>query len=97
EKQLLTAENKLAAAIVISTPDDLNEDGLPLTEIFEELDDNGNIISSRVSTPGSSKAQLLEVLEKAGVKDLKDGTPEILKQETSKEEAPAELKVQPEF
>lgn len=95
EKQLLAAENKLAAAIVISTPDALNEDGLPLTEIFEELDDNGNVISSRLSTPGSSKAQLLEVLEKAGVKDLKDGTSEVLKQETAKDEAPAELKVQP--
>lgn len=69
-KQIQTAEDKLAAATIISTPDVRNEEGLPLTEIFEELDEEGNVISSRTSTPGSAQPQLLEVLKKAGVSDL---------------------------
>lgn len=67
-KQTQVAEDKLAAATIISTPDVRNEEGLPLTEIFEELDEEGNVVSSRISTPGGAKPQLLEVLEKAGVK-----------------------------
>jgi unconventional prefoldin RPB5 interactor 1 len=70
EKQLETAENKLAAATVISNPDVRNEEGLPLTEIIEELDEDGNVISGRIETQGSARGQLLEALEKAGVKDL---------------------------
>ncbi|RDW73435.1 hypothetical protein BP6252_07342 [Coleophoma cylindrospora] len=70
EKQMEKAEHKLAVATVISTPEVRNEEGLPMTEIFEELDEEGNVISSHTSTPGSAKQQLLEVLQKAGVKDL---------------------------
>lgn len=70
QKQITTAEEKLAAATIISTPDVRNEEGLPLTEITEELDDEDNVVSSHTSTPGSAKPQLLEVLRKAGVKDL---------------------------
>jgi unconventional prefoldin RPB5 interactor 1 len=70
QRQLEAAENKLAAATIISTPDVRNEEGLPVTEIMEELDEDGNVISSSLSTPGSAKPQLLEVLRKAGVKDL---------------------------
>ena len=67
QKQVDAAENKLAAASVISTPEVRNEEGLPLTEIIEELDEEGNVISSSTSTTGSAKPQLLEVLKKAGV------------------------------
>lgn len=70
QKQIDAAENRLVAATVISTPDVRNEEGLPLTDIIEELDEEGNIISSHTTTPGSAKPQLLEVLQKAGVKDL---------------------------
>ncbi|KAH7379702.1 Prefoldin subunit-domain-containing protein [Cadophora sp. MPI-SDFR-AT-0126] len=70
QKQIETAEGKLAAASIISTPEVRNEEGLPLTEIMEELDEEGNVISSQLSTPGSMKPQLLEALKKAGVKDL---------------------------
>jgi unconventional prefoldin RPB5 interactor 1 len=79
QKQLETAENKLVAATIISEPEVRNEEGLPLTEIIEELDEDGNEISSRVQTPGSAKPQLLEVLKKAGVKDLPAGGPSIPK------------------
>ncbi|KAF7856052.1 hypothetical protein EAF04_010008 [Stromatinia cepivora] len=67
KKQIETAEEKLAKATIISTPDVRNEEGLPVTEIIEELDDEGNVISSRLSTPGNVKPQLLEVLHKAGI------------------------------
>ncbi|KAA8577106.1 hypothetical protein MFRU_023g00120 [Monilinia fructicola] len=67
EKQIETAEEKFVKATIISTPDLRNEEGLPVTEITEELDDEGNVISSTLSTPGSVKPQLLEVLHKAGI------------------------------
>ncbi|TVY33081.1 hypothetical protein LSUB1_G008462 [Lachnellula subtilissima] len=70
QKQIELAENKLAAASIISQPEVRNEEGLPVTDIVEELDEEGNIISSHTSTPGSAKPQLLEVLEKAGIHDL---------------------------
>ncbi len=69
-KQIEAAENRLAAATVISSPNVRNEEGLPLTEIVEDLDEEGNVVSSHTSTPGSAKPQLLEVLKKAGVTDL---------------------------
>ena len=67
QKQIEAAEERLAAASVISTPEVRNEEGLPMTEIWEELDEEGNVISSSTSTAGSARPQLLEVLKKAGV------------------------------
>ncbi|KAK2063223.1 hypothetical protein LY76DRAFT_535422 [Colletotrichum caudatum] len=76
EKQLESAKQKHAAATVVSNPDVRDEDGLPITEIIEELDEEGNVVASRLQRPGDSTAQLKEVLEKAGVKDLPTGTPQ---------------------
>ncbi|KXH34704.1 hypothetical protein CNYM01_06128 [Colletotrichum nymphaeae SA-01] len=75
EKQLETAEEKHAAASVLSNPDVRDEDGLPITEIIEELDEEGNVLSSRLQQPGDSSAQIREILEKAGVKDIPAGQP----------------------
>ena len=44
EKQLHTAQDKLNSILVISKPDIRNEEGLPMMEIREELDDEGNVI-----------------------------------------------------
>jgi len=44
DKQLVLEEQKLAVLAVVTRPEGRNEDGLPLTEIYEELDDEGNII-----------------------------------------------------
>lgn len=68
QKQVDAAETKLATTTIVSDPLVMNEEGLPISEIFEQLDENDNVISGRVSTPGSAKAQLLEVLDKVGVK-----------------------------
>ncbi len=41
---LNTAQEKHAAAQVLTKPEVRNEEGLPLTEIHEELDEEGNVI-----------------------------------------------------
>ncbi|KAI5467383.1 Prefoldin subunit-domain-containing protein [Mariannaea sp. PMI_226] len=69
-KQLEAAENKYAAATIISQPDATDEEGQPITEIIEELDDDGNVLNHRLNKPGDSIPQIQEALEKAGVKDL---------------------------
>ncbi|KAF6838541.1 hypothetical protein CPLU01_02342 [Colletotrichum plurivorum] len=75
EKQLEAAEQKHAAASIVSNPDVRDEDGLPITEIIEELDEEGNVLSSRLQRPGDSSGQLKEILEKAGVKNIPEGKP----------------------
>ncbi|MCJ1354811.1 MAG: hypothetical protein MMC33_004801 [Icmadophila ericetorum] len=69
-RRLETANEKFLAATVISQPEVRDEEGLPLTEIREELDEDGNVTSSSTIVPGDSTPQMLEVLRKAGVKDL---------------------------
>lgn len=70
QKQLLTAENKLAAAMVISQPDAHDEEGQPITEIIEELDDDDNVVSYSLNRPGESLSHIRDALKKAGVTDL---------------------------
>jgi unconventional prefoldin RPB5 interactor 1 len=72
EKQLSDAQKKRNALLLAEEPDFRNDAGLPLTDITEELDDEGNVVSSKLETPGSTAPQLVEVLKKAGVKDLFD-------------------------
>ncbi|ETI26931.1 hypothetical protein G647_10030 [Cladophialophora carrionii CBS 160.54] len=71
-KQLSDAEKKRNALLLAEEPSHRDEAGLPLAEITEELDEEGNVISSKVQTPGSDAAQLMDVLKKAGVEDLED-------------------------
>ncbi|KAI5270368.1 hypothetical protein E4T47_06222 [Aureobasidium subglaciale] len=49
---------------------DSQEPGLPMTEIIEELDEDGNVISSKVTQPEQQTAQIIETLRKAGLKDI---------------------------
>ncbi|KAF7514027.1 hypothetical protein GJ744_006641 [Endocarpon pusillum] len=70
EKQISDAQKKRNALLLAKDPDYREDAGLPLTDITEELDDDGNVVSSKVETPGSTAPQLVEVLKKAGVKDL---------------------------
>ena len=69
-KQLSDAEKKRNAILLAEEPDHRDEAGLPLAEIVEELDDSGQILTSKVQTQGSDAPQLLHVLRKAGVEDL---------------------------
>ncbi|KAI1202781.1 Prefoldin subunit-domain-containing protein [Nemania serpens] len=68
-KQLEAAENTLATSRLSSHPDAEGGDGLPITEISEELDDDDNVISYSLRRPGDSQPQLIEALEKAGIKE----------------------------
>lgn len=76
QKQLLAAENKLAAALVISQPDAHDEEGQPITEIIEELDDDDNVVSYKLNRPGESLGHITEALKKAGITDLPELGPE---------------------
>ncbi|CAN8100925.1 unnamed protein product [Discula destructiva] len=69
EKQLEAAEHKLAMAIVVMDPDVSNEEGLPFTDIVEELDEDGNVVSSRLHQPGDLQPQMMEALAKVGIKE----------------------------
>lgn len=70
QKNLESAENRHAAVSVISEPDMDNEEGLPMTEIVERLDEDDNVVSYQLNRPGEGLHQVREALEKAGVKDL---------------------------
>ena len=83
---LQAAEEKYAASQVLSQPEVRNEEGLPFTEILEQLDEEDNIIcasnfflwiqlliifvASTISKPGETEPQLMEALRKAGVNEL---------------------------
>ena len=43
-KQLEAAEDRLKAIELVIHPEERSEEGLPLTEINEELDEDGNVI-----------------------------------------------------
>ena len=70
EKQLSDAQKKRNVLLLAEEPDYREDAGLPLTDITEELDDDGNVIARKVETPGSAAPKLVDVLRKAGVKDV---------------------------
>ncbi|EAW10359.1 prefoldin-like protein [Aspergillus clavatus NRRL 1] len=85
EKRLRTAENQMyALQSAEQMPSEPTAD-FPMTEITEELDEDGNVISSSTSTPGSKAPELLELLKKAGVKDV----PDVPHKQDSEHTAPA--------
>lgn len=70
EKRLRTAEDELYALDSRDTP--MDGGAFPVREIMEELDEDGNVISSSINTPGDQASQLLETLKKAGVENIPD-------------------------
>ena len=68
EKQLSSAEENLTRATVVIKPDLENEEGSPIMDIVEELDEDGNVVSSRVQTPGSRHLHAMSTaLDKASL------------------------------
>lgn len=67
EKQLDLAEKQLAGVDVLLEPGVDNEEGLPMMDIEEELDEHGNEISSSINQTGQGAAEIVEVLRKAGL------------------------------
>jgi unconventional prefoldin RPB5 interactor 1 len=79
EKQLDVAEKQLAGVDVLMEPGVENEEGLPMMDIEEELDEEGNEVASSVNQTGKAAAEIVEVLRKAGIQKAqlekqKDGT-----------------------
>ncbi|KAL4784825.1 Prefoldin subunit-domain-containing protein [Aspergillus varians] len=72
EKTLRAAETQLEALDSVERrPQEPTRD-FPMKEIIEELDEDGEVISSKTTTPGDQASSLLDILKKAGVKDIPD-------------------------
>lgn len=67
ERQFDKAEKQLEAFDLLTDPGLENEEGLPIMDIEEELDEEDNVISSSVSQPGKVAPELVEALRKAGL------------------------------
>ncbi|KAF2494887.1 hypothetical protein BU16DRAFT_562518 [Lophium mytilinum] len=72
QKSLDAAERKLDAAFVLLEPNLADEEGLPLTDIHEELDDEGNVISSKLLHPSKVAPDVVDTLRKAGAINAED-------------------------
>jgi unconventional prefoldin RPB5 interactor 1 len=103
EKQLDAAEKQLAGVNVLLDPGVENEEGLPMMDIEEELDEDGNAVSSSVNQTGKGAAEVVEALRKAGLQkaDLEKmlqgaGKGQLLEKEEEEEaEAEAEAEASP--
>lgn len=100
--QLQSIENKLAASTVLSNPEVLNEEGLPVTEIREELDDEDNVIcepltlssdctsklslASSTLIPGEAVSDIVKRIESSG----NDGRADLIAQDSGSETQPAQ-------
>ncbi|KAL8703778.1 MAG: hypothetical protein Q9201_003043 [Fulgogasparrea decipioides] len=67
---LQAAEDKLTASRALGEDQQRDEEGYPLMEIQEELDDEGNVVSSSITPAGDAAPQVVEALRKAGVNGL---------------------------
>ncbi|KAL9102740.1 MAG: hypothetical protein Q9163_002137 [Psora crenata] len=70
---LKNAEESLPSRPGRIQPEIGDEAELPFTEIYEELDEEGNVISSATSNSGQSTPQVVETLRKAGLAGLPQG------------------------
>ncbi|OQE22373.1 hypothetical protein PENSTE_c010G08750 [Penicillium steckii] len=69
EKRVQSAEAELHA---LDEQDRVPSEGgeFPMREIMEQLDDDGEIVSSSINTPGDQAPELLDVLKQVGVKNI---------------------------
>ncbi|KAK5000670.1 hypothetical protein LTR66_000517 [Elasticomyces elasticus] len=72
QEQLDLAQDKLQSVLNASQPGSTTAAALPMTEIYEELDDEGNVISSRMVYPDQAATAIVKTLQEAGVTDLDD-------------------------
>ena len=71
-KQLSDAERKRNVLLLAEEPNFRDDAALPMTEITEELDEEGNVLSSKVQRSDEAGVPLANVLKKAGVKGIED-------------------------
>ncbi|KAL5407139.1 hypothetical protein PMIN03_007371 [Paraphaeosphaeria minitans] len=67
EKQFDKAQKQLEALEMLTDQGLETEEGLPMMDIEERLDDDDNVLSSSVTQPGKVAPQLVEALRKAGI------------------------------
>ncbi|KAL4996931.1 Prefoldin subunit-domain-containing protein [Aspergillus recurvatus] len=72
EKRLRAAEVRMEALDSVEHEPRNPAEDFPMREIIEELDENGEVISSTTTNPGDQAASLLEILKKAGIEDIPD-------------------------
>lgn len=96
EKQLDAAEKQLAGVDVLLDPGVDNEEGLPMMDIEEELDEDGNAVSSSVNQTGKGAAEVVDALRKAGLQkaDLEKMMKGVVEKQTSSTDAPPAPAVQ---
>ncbi|KAL2261362.1 hypothetical protein VTK26DRAFT_4338 [Humicola hyalothermophila] len=86
KKTLEKEENRLAAASVVAHPDGGTDEetGLPITDIIEELDDDGNVVNFRLQSGADAEPKIVEALKKAGLqeKDIANTEPELPQNQT---------------
>lgn len=70
KNQLSDTQKKRNTLLLAESSEHRDDAALPLTEVIEELDENDRIISSSTETPKNTAPELVEVLRKAGVKDI---------------------------
>ncbi|KAF7714420.1 Uncharacterized protein PECH_001361 [Penicillium ucsense] len=92
EKRLRAAEDGLYTLDSNDQPpsDVSRGQAFPLSEIVEELDEEGNVISSSVNNPGDHASDLLEALKKAGVENIPQNSSSTENATASTDSQPAE-------
>ncbi|KAK4454825.1 Prefoldin subunit-domain-containing protein [Podospora aff. communis PSN243] len=113
-KQLEAEEDRLSAVSVVAHPDGGTDEetGLPITDIIEELDEEGNVVCSRLQSGADAGSKAVAALKQAGIRDLPETEEQLVKDDAAavtangKEnvaplaadagESPAEVKPTPE-
>ncbi|EGX92736.1 hypothetical protein CCM_04109 [Cordyceps militaris CM01] len=67
QNQLEKAELEVLDADASNEQGAVDENGPPITEIVEELDEEGNVLSFRLNRPGEALPRVKAALEKAGI------------------------------
>ncbi|OKL56374.1 hypothetical protein UA08_08271 [Talaromyces atroroseus] len=77
EKRLATAGADLDRLLSIESPGpNAATENYAVTDIFEELDENGEVVSSKLSTPADRAPEIMDALKKAGVEVPEDSKDE---------------------
>ncbi|KAL4928824.1 prefoldin-like protein [Aspergillus undulatus] len=71
EKRLRAAEAQLEVLDTEHQPPEPTAE-FPMQEIIEELNEDGEVISGKTTTPGDQAPDLLDILKKAGVENIPD-------------------------
>ncbi|KAE8550662.1 hypothetical protein EYB25_006890 [Talaromyces marneffei] len=94
EKRLSAAEAELDRLFSVERPGpNAATEEYAVTEIFEELDENGEVISSKVSNPADRAPEIMDMLKKAGVEVPQGQEPEKKKDDkaNAKEDGDAQI------